>query len=112
MEILQKYREGKLADLWNAEKAIQMKSHPELHQTTCGDMAAAKIATLAGREILELQKFIREHYSELDLYPEQVALYDWIFVEENYHLRGEIIDMSGARAICSYEQDFIDGIFE
>jgi hypothetical protein len=110
--ILQQYRAGKLSALWNAEKASMMQAHPELHETTCGDMAAAKIMVLAGREVAALGSFIRQHCGNLDAYPEQCELYDWLFMEENYHLRSELIDMSGCRSICTYEQDFIDGVFE
>ena len=109
--ILLQYREGQLPKMWEEEKILQMQNHPELHQTTCGDMAAAKIAVLAGREIAGLNQFYREHRRDMTSFPEQADLYDWIFAEERYHLRSEIIDMSGCRAICSYEQDFIDGLF-
>jgi len=110
--LLQQYRAGKLSTLWNAEKADMMQRHPELHETTNGDMAAAKIAVLAGREVAALESLSRQHCGNLDAYPEQCELYDRLFMEENYHLRSELIDMSGCRAICTYEQDFIDGIFE
>jgi hypothetical protein len=110
--LLQQYRAGELSSLWNAEKATMMQSHPQMHETTCGDMAAAKLMVLAGREVAALEAFIRQHRIELDAFPEQCELYDWLFMEERYHLRSELIEMSGCRSICSYEQDFVDGVFE
>lgn len=86
---LEAYREGRLATLWQEHTQAILAHNQKLSPNRAGELAAARIASEAGKEYEQLEESMSTQ-AEFDLY-------EWLVA--NYEIKRELIDLSGTRTL-------------
>lgn len=105
--ILTAYFSGTLQECYEQEKQRLIDADSKLSPVRAGELAAATLAVMAGKEQIELDKDVR--YTDIMHIPTlHIGLYNWLVDQPN--IKAVLIDLSGTRTLLSDMGDYHENL--